>query len=74
MVKLNPLFVAVSGSFGGFTAWLISHGQTISLLFQVVGGFFGCLLAIVSFIFVLPKLVRFVKGIFKRGFEQADRE
>lgn len=70
----KPALVAATGSAGGFVAWFAAHAQHLILLFQLVGGFFGCLLAVVSFLFVTPRCVRFLKAWRRRGFSRADVE
>ena len=65
---------AALGSAGGLGAWLLTHGETVLLVIQIVGGLFGCLLAIVSFLFVLPRFIRFVRRAWRVGLSRADRE
>lgn len=69
-----PVATATAGSAGGFGAWLAAHGAKFITFFQLVGGLFGCLLAIVSFLFVLPRLLRFLRRSWRRGFIHADEE
>jgi hypothetical protein len=70
----NPAVVAATGAAGGLAAWIATHAETFVLLFQLVGGFFGCLLAVISFVFVLPRLIRFCRRAWRHGFEKADKE
>jgi len=70
----HPISVAVTGAAGGMGAWFITHAENVILVLQLVGGFFGCLLTIVSFVFVLPKLVRFIGRAWRLGFTRADKE
>lgn len=70
----KPVLLTATGSAGGFFAWLIAHGEHIVLLFQIVGGFFGCLLAIASALFAGPRFLRFVSAWRRRGFRRADVE
>jgi hypothetical protein len=73
-IRSHPLAVAVSGAASGFAAWVITHSTTIILLFQMIGGFFGCLLTLISFIFVLPRFIRFCRRTRRLGFIKADKE
>jgi hypothetical protein len=73
-VQNHPALVAATGAGGGLGAWIVTHADTLVLLFQLVGGFFGCLLAVVSFLFVLPKLIRFCRRGWRDGFVKADQD
>lgn len=69
-----PGSVAAVGAMSGIGTWFLTHAETLLLVFQLVGGFFGCLLTIVSFVLVLPKVARFAIRAVRQGFTRADKE
>lgn len=70
----KPLLVAASGAAGGLGAWFVTWSDHFIRIFQLVGGLFGCLLAVVSFILALPRVLRFVRAWRARGLLSADKE
>ncbi len=72
--RRSPLVVAATGSASGLFTWLITWAEGLTKLFQFIGGFFGCLLAVVSLILILPRFVRFISRWRKAGLAEADRE
>lgn len=73
-VTEKPVLVSTAGATGGLGAWFVTHSDHFIRFFQLVGGFFGCLLAVVSFLFALPKCIRFVRAWRARGLAAADRD
>ena len=73
-VRNHPIATAATGAVGGIGAWVLTWGEVLSSTFRVVGGFFGCLLAVVSFLFVLPRLLRFCSRWARKGLVNADRD
>ncbi len=71
---IHPLVVSATGALGGLGAWLITHAGTVVLVFQLIGGFFGCVLTIISFVFVMPRFLRFLARAWRQGFLRADKE
>ncbi|EIQ01628.1 hypothetical protein OpiT1DRAFT_00200 [Opitutaceae bacterium TAV1] len=72
--RQHPLAVSIVGASGGAFSWIITWGEELALIFRLVGGFFGALLAIASFLFVLPRLLRFLRGWRRNGISKADTE
>lgn len=73
-VRRHPFITSVVGAGGGAFSWIINYGEEIALVFRLIGGLFGALLAIVSFLFVLPRLLRFLRRWKVKGIVNADTE
>ena len=73
-VQAKPAVIAAGGGATGLFTWLVDWAHVFSELFQLVAGFFGCLLALGSFLLVLPKLIRFFRAWQARGLDHADQE
>ncbi|WP_438482732.1 hypothetical protein [Oleiharenicola lentus] len=70
--KSHPLVIAATGASSGLFTWLVTWGEHLTLLFRVVGGFFGCALTVLCFILALPRAVRFYQRWRTKGLAGAD--
>lgn len=71
-LRAHPMATSATGGISGFLTWLLQHGEGFSLLFRLVGGFFGAALTVLCFILALPRVVRFVRRWRRLGFAKAD--
>lgn len=74
LAERNPIRFATMGATSGLFAWFVSHAEGMKLIFQLIGGGLGALLAAISLLLALPRFARFLRAWRRRGFTRADIE
>lgn len=72
--QAKPLATAGTGASTGLLGWFINWAEFATKFFQLFAGFFGACAAGIAVLFLIPRLIRFVRAWRASGLVNADKE